>query len=60
LCQEVSLITFRYDGQEKFSKEAPSMSFDQIKIEKQQSLASRLSKSGGDASFIVSGVEDFD
>jgi hypothetical protein len=36
------------------------MSFDQIKIEKQQSLASRLSKSGGDASFIVSVVEDFD
>jgi hypothetical protein len=35
------------------------MSFDQIKIEKQQSLASRLSKFGGDASFIVSVVEDF-
>jgi hypothetical protein len=50
-------------AQEKFSKEAPSTSFDQsikIKIEKQQSLASRLSKSGGDASFIVSVVEDFD
>lgn len=36
------------------------ISLIKIKIKKQQSLASRLSKSGGDASFIVSVVEDFD